>query len=156
MCIQKTSDMAHRFQLHAVGMTERTTIRRINLVVANQAIGHLRHVSLTHRIRLLKPAMTSQARIRGIQQRPDLAAITPKISPLIDSRGYHRPNVAELQVLSVTEFLKRRRNRCKPEGRKQNAEGSKIPEPDPSQSPPAPVCCILPAAFCLLPPIPRI
>jgi len=148
MRVQKTRHMAGWFQLGSLGMTERATIRRINLVVANQAIGHLRHVGLTHRIRLLKPAMTSHARIRGIQQRPDLGRITPKISPLIDRPSNHRPDIAELQVLSVTEFLKRRRSlREQARGaRRQDAGGSK---PDPPQIFPE---RHLPPAACVLPP----
>src|ERR1035438_2421478 len=95
--------------------------------------------------------MASLAGIGGIQKRPDRGPIQPKISPLIDRARNHRRNVPQLQMLSVTEFLKRRRSGQKAEGRKQKAESSKTPEPDPSQAAPTPVCCMLPSAFCFLP-----
>ena len=151
MRIQKIRHMIRRLQLRAFRMTEPTTVRQINLVVTHQAIRHLRHIGATNSVGFLEPAMASLAGIGGIQKRPDLGPIQPKISPLINRPRNHRSNVPQLQMLSVTEFLKRRRGGQKAEGRKQKAESSKKPETDLSQAAPTPVCCILPAAFRLLP-----
>jgi hypothetical protein len=130
MRIQKTRYMTRRFQLRALRMTERATIRRIDLVVAHQAIRHLRHVGLTYRIRFLKPPMTTHARIARIQQRPNLSPIPPKIRALIDSPSDHRRNVSQLQMFSVTEFLERRSLRKQARGgRLQEAGGSKQDAP---------------------------
>ena len=54
-----------------------------------------------------EPAMARHARIAGIQKRTDLSPVHPQISSLIDGRGNHRRNIAQLQMLGVTEFLKR-------------------------------------------------
>ncbi len=55
--------------------------------------------------------MASHAWIAGIQKRTNLSPVQPQISSLIDGRGNHRRNIAQLQMFSVTEFLKRRRSR---------------------------------------------
>jgi hypothetical protein len=121
MRVQKSIHMACRLQLRIFRMTKRAAIRQIDLVVAHQAIRHLRHVGRAHRIRILQPPMARHTRIRRIQQRPDLRAIAPQIRALIDGRGNRRCNVAELQMLGVAEFLERRwrRGRESPESRSQ-------------------------------------
>jgi len=123
MRIQKTSHMIGRLQLRTLGMAELAAIGQIDLVMTNQAIRHLRHIGPAHRIRFLEAPMASHAWITGIQKRPDLRPIRPQISSLIDRRGNHRRNVAQLQMLSVTEFLKRWRLRGEnPEPRSQQPQ----------------------------------
>ena len=77
MRIQKIRHMTRRLQLRAFRMTERATVRQINLVVTHQAIRHVRHIGLANRIGFPEPAMARDARIRGIQKRPDLGPILP-------------------------------------------------------------------------------
>ena len=157
MRIQKIRHMTRRLQLRAFRMTEPTTVRQINLVVTHQAIRHLRHIGATNSVGFLEPAMASLAGIGGIQKRPDLGPIQPKISPLINRPRNHRSNVPQLQMLSVTEFLKRRRRLRKQTTscRRQAAGGSTertdatvIAERGFCRLPPA--ACLLPPAACLL------
>ena len=156
MRIQKIRHMIRRLQLRAFRMTERATVRQINLVVTHQAIRHLRHIGATNSVRFLKPAMASLAGIGGIQKRPNLGPIPPKISPLIDRPRNHRSNVPQLQMLSVTEFLKRRSRSLRKQTtgcRRQDAGGRKQEPPQtfPERHPP-PAACRLPPATCHLPP----
>jgi hypothetical protein len=120
MRIQKISRVTGRLQLRIFRMAKRAAIRQIDLVVAHQAIRHLRH-GCGHRIGIFKSPMARHARIRRIQQRPDFSAIAPQIRAFIDRRGNRRCNIAQLQMLGVAKFLERwwRRGRENPKSRSQ-------------------------------------
>ena len=54
-----------RLQIGPLGiMTFCTTERRVDLVVAHQTVGHLRHVGVGHTIRCIDPPMARQAGVR--------------------------------------------------------------------------------------------
>ena len=89
-------------------MTELATVRWIYLVVAHQAVRHLRHVGCADGIRFFQPSVACGACIAGVQERPDLLAVMSEVSLLVDGRCDHRRDISELQMFLVAEFLERR------------------------------------------------
>lgn len=96
--------MTRRLQLRAFRMAERAAIRRIDCVVAHQAIGHLRHIGRVHVIGIFQASMACCAGIRGIQEWTNAIA-TPKVGAFVDGGGKDRRDIAELQMFLVTEFF---------------------------------------------------
>ena len=64
--VQETRNVARGPQLRILGMTELAAIRKIDLVMAHQAIRHLRHICPAHSIGLFQPAMARHAGIPRI------------------------------------------------------------------------------------------
>src|SRR5437016_5775081 len=71
MLIQPVRRMARRLQLLIPGMTKRATIRRVDLAVADQTIGHLREERLAHHIRLIDTPMARETGIARVQLLPN-------------------------------------------------------------------------------------
>jgi len=115
MGVQKTVHVAGRFQLSVFGMAERAAIGQIDLIVADQAIRHARHIVAADGVRLIEPSMARRAEICGVQQRADFRAVLAEIGSLVDSRRDYGRDVAELEVLGVAEFFERglRRQRAR-------------------------------------------
>jgi hypothetical protein len=86
--------MVYGFQLRPGRMAEFTTVRRVDFVMADQAISHLRHIRVTYSNGFLEPAMASLARIFGIEETPNVAR-RRKIRPLVDRLGDHGCDVSE-------------------------------------------------------------
>ena len=83
--VQKIGRMAGRFQVGALGVAEFATVRRIDLAVAHQAIGHLRHVGVGYMIRRIDSPMARQAGVRGIEITPNVVRIR-QICLVVDRR----------------------------------------------------------------------
>src|ERR1035438_6535352 len=101
--------MIHRLQRGALFVAELATERRIDLVVADQAIGHLREVGFGERRRLLHAAMAGAAGIAAVEMAAYVAG-RRKISFRIDCGADYRSDVAERQVLLVIEACEQRRS----------------------------------------------
>ena len=65
--VQEPSHMIDRLQLSVFGMAERAAIRRLDRVVAHQAVGHLRKIRAAHRVGRLYPPMTRETRVGAVQ-----------------------------------------------------------------------------------------
>lgn len=68
--------MIGRLQTGPLGIvTLCATERRIDLVVADQAVGHLRHIGIADPLRRIDPPMTRETGVGGIQMRADIVRI---------------------------------------------------------------------------------
>ena len=67
MDIQKIRGMRGRLQFGVLNVAKRATEGRLDVVVANQAIGHSRHIGASHFIGVAHSAVTGLA-LRGIGQ----------------------------------------------------------------------------------------
>ena len=106
MRIQKIGGVRGRLEISLFGVTEGTTKRRVHLIVAHEAVGHLRHVSASDLVGLAQSAM---ARFTGIL-RIQLRAQIPwrrKIRPVVYGARDHRRDVAQSEMLFVAERLQR-------------------------------------------------
>ncbi len=83
---------------------------RVDLVVAYQAIGHLRHVGVADMIGSVDSTMARKTGIGGIQMRPNIIYIG-QVGLFIDGRGNYRCDVAQLQMLGMAEMGDWRRSR---------------------------------------------
>ena len=106
--------MIGRLQFHAPGVTKLTTVRRIDLGMADQAIRHARQGGFAHDIRLFQSAMACRTGIPAIEVRANVSG-RRQVSLGIDGAGQQRRDIAQPQMLRVTEARHgghgRRRNR---------------------------------------------
>ena len=91
-------------------MAEFATERSVDLVMADQAIGHLREVRFCQRRRLLHAAMAGSAGVRAIEVAPDIAR-RRKIRLRIDGRANHRRDISQCDVLLMIEARQESRPR---------------------------------------------
>ena len=109
--IKKIGRVERRLQCLIVPMTRFATERRIDLVVAHQAIGHLRKVRLLrNRSGSLYAAMARRARIGRVQMGSPLGPVT-KIRLALNRRGNQRRNVSKLRVKRMIELHQSHRPR---------------------------------------------
>ena len=94
--------MIRRPQLCARAVALLATKRQLDFAVAHQAILHLRHVCAAHGLRRIDSAVTSQACIRAVQVRANIAG-RRKVLARIDSLRDERRHVAELHVFFMAE-----------------------------------------------------
>src|SRR5438270_354054 len=73
MRVDEIRRVVRRLQRRALGMAELATEWRVDLVMADQAVGHLREIGFRERGRLLHPAMTGSAGVDTIQMPPDVS-----------------------------------------------------------------------------------
>ena len=100
--IVKFRCMIGGFQCRSLGMAEFATERSVDLVMADQAIGHLREICFRQRSGLFHTPMASAAWVRAIEMAPDIAW-RRKIRFRIDGRANHRRDIAQREVLLVIE-----------------------------------------------------
>lgn len=103
--------MAGGRQLGALCMAELATVWRIDLVVANQAIRHLRQPAPIRPVGSLQPAVASLAGILRIECGPQLGPSRAQVSLLIDRGGNHRRQIAHLHMQLMIEPRETRRHR---------------------------------------------
>lgn len=106
--------MVGRTQLGAGPVALLATEWQLDLVVADQAIGHLGQVGAAHGVRGVDAAVARQAWVRAVQVGPDVAR-RGEILAGVDGLGDDRRHVTHLQMFFVTEVREqspgRRRNR---------------------------------------------
>jgi hypothetical protein len=100
--VEKTGDVARGFQAGVPDVAGLATEGIIDLVVANQAVGHLRHSRRGDMAGLFQPAVACLAGISGIQVTPNVPGRL-EIRFLIDRSSDQWSRVAHLQMLRVTE-----------------------------------------------------
>ena len=99
-----------RLQGRTLGMTEFATERRVDLVMTDQAIGHLRQSGLRQRRGLLHTAMAGRAGVRAVEIPADIVR-RREIGFRIDGRANHRRDISQREVLLVIETQKQSRPR---------------------------------------------
>ena len=101
-----------RLEIRPLGiMTLCTTERRVDLVVAHQTVGHLRHVGVGHMLRGIDSPMARQAGVRRIEMSPDVTRIR-QVRFLVDRPGDYRRDIPQPQMLHVAEVGKWRSAGC--------------------------------------------
>ena len=73
MRVKKIGRVVRGLQIHALGMAEFAAVGRIDLVVADQTIGHPRERRRAHRVGFFETPVARRARIRTIEMRADVA-----------------------------------------------------------------------------------
>src|ERR1035438_10504897 len=101
--IQEIGRVAGRLQLSALHVAELATVRWIDLVMAHQAIRHLRQSAPIRPVGNLQPAMARLAGILRVELYPQLRARRCEVGLLIDRSGDQRRQIAEFQMQLVIE-----------------------------------------------------
>jgi len=84
--VEEARNVGGRFQRGIFGVALFAAEGCVDLGVADQAVGHLRHIRRAHLIRLLHPAMAGLAGISGVQVGPDVLGRL-EVSFPVDGRG---------------------------------------------------------------------
>src|ERR1017187_2542248 len=92
--IQEIGRVAGRLQLSALHVAELATVRWIDLVMAHQAIRHLRQSAPIRPVGNLQPAMARLAGILCVELYPKLRARRCQVGLLIDRSGDQRRQIA--------------------------------------------------------------
>ena len=71
--IEKIGRVVGRLQIHALRVAEFATVRRVNLVVANQTIRHARQGCRSYSVGLFQATMARRAGIRTVQVGAEIA-----------------------------------------------------------------------------------
>src|ERR1039457_2293744 len=96
--------MIRRLQLRSFDMAERAANRRVDLVVANEAVGHREESRFRRPLRILDAVVAGQTWVARVETAPQIAGWR-QVCPFVDRRGDDRRDVAQLQVRLVTERL---------------------------------------------------
>ena len=110
MRIVKFHRVTGGLQRRSLRMAKFATERRVDLVMTDQAIGHLREIRFRERRRLLHAAMARRTGVRAIEMPPDIAR-RRKIRLRIDGCANHRRNVPQREVPLVIEARQQSRPR---------------------------------------------
>ena len=100
--------MTGRLEVSCLGVAFLAAERVLDLVVAHQAIGHLRHVDLAHGVRFFQAAMASFAGVPGVEMATDVAGVG-EVVLLIDRGSENGRDVAHLEMERVAEVRHRGR-----------------------------------------------
>jgi hypothetical protein len=98
-------------QFCAGAMALLTTEGQLDLVVAHQAIGHLRHLGARDGFGCFSPSVAGQARVGAVEMLSNVAGRREVLAG-VDGLRNDRRNIAELQVPFVAEIHKQRLRRC--------------------------------------------
>ena len=99
--------MAHRLQVRSISMALRATERRIDSIVANKTISHVREQAGRHLVRPLNSVMAGQAIAARCQVRRMDICRTSKVRFRLDSLRDCRTYIVEPGVQRVVEFRDR-------------------------------------------------
>ncbi len=110
MRIVKFHRVASGLQCRSLGMAEFATERSVDLVMADQAIGHLREIRFRQRSGLLHAPMAGRAGVRAIEMAPDVTR-RREIRFRIDGRANHRRDIPQREVFLMIEPRQKSRPR---------------------------------------------
>src|SRR5258708_5449749 len=105
--VQKIRRMVRGLQLRSFDVTEPAANRRVDLVVADETIGHRQERRLRRTVGIVDAVMARQTRIVGVEAAAQIAG-RRQIGPIVDRGRNHRRDVAQLEVRLVTERLQLR------------------------------------------------
>ena len=101
--VEEIRGVAGGRQLRLLRVAELTTIWRIELVVADQAVRHLRQRAALRPVGCFQAAMAALAGVVRVQLRAQVRGRRRQIRLLIDSRGDQRRHISQLQMQLMIE-----------------------------------------------------
>ena len=126
--IENIPCVVRRPKLRARSVAKSATVGRIDLVVAHQAIRHLRHIGLTDFGGFGQASMTGLTDVVGVQKASSVTR-RRQVGAAVDGIGDHGSDISQLQMCLVAKRFERRftlRRLCG-EQRRKNGQRDRYP-----------------------------